>query len=46
VSSELFFTEDLLIKTQSSMNILKRPLLSAINDHVVDYPTPINIHYA
>lgn len=28
------------------MNVLKRPLLSIINDHVIDYPTPINIHYA
>nr|YP_009739213.1 apocytochrome b [Palmaria decipiens]QIC19652.1 apocytochrome b [Palmaria decipiens] len=28
------------------MQILKQPLLSIVNDHLVDYPTPINIHYA
>lgn len=28
------------------MQILKQPLLSVVNDHLVDYPTPINIHYA
>jgi ubiquinol-cytochrome c reductase cytochrome b subunit len=28
------------------MHILKRPLLSVVNNHLVDYPTPINLHYA
>nr|YP_009402608.1 apocytochrome b [Sheathia arcuata]ARX95748.1 apocytochrome b [Sheathia arcuata] len=28
------------------MRILKRPLMSTINNHLIDYPTPINIHYA
>ena len=28
------------------MRLLKRPLISTINDHLIDYPTPINIHYA
>lgn len=28
------------------MRFLKRPLVSIVNDHLIDYPTPINIHYA
>ena len=29
------------------MQIIKHPpLLSVINDHLINYPTPINIHYA
>ena len=29
------------------MQILKRPpILSIVNDHLINYPTPINIHYA
>ena len=28
------------------MQILKRPLISLINNHLISYPTPINIHYA
>nr|AHX02453.1 apocytochrome b [Plocamium cartilagineum] len=28
------------------MRLLKRPLFSIINNHLLDYPTPINIHYA
>nr|AVK39569.1 apocytochrome b [Sheathia arcuata] len=28
------------------MRILKYPLMSTINNHLIDYPTPINIHYA
>ena len=28
------------------MQILKRPLLSIVNNHLINYPTPINIHYA
>lgn len=29
------------------MQIIKRPpLLSIVNDHLINYPTPINIHYA
>ena len=27
------------------MRLVKLPLLSIINDHLVDYPTPININY-
>lgn len=28
------------------MQLLKKPLISTINDHLISYPTPINIHYA
>nr|YP_009515597.1 apocytochrome b [Sirodotia delicatula]AVK39593.1 apocytochrome b [Sirodotia delicatula] len=28
------------------MRVLKRPVISLVNDHLIDYPTPINIHYA
>ena len=28
------------------MRILKRPTISVVNDHLIDYPTPVNIHYA
>nr|YP_009684864.1 apocytochrome b [Gloiopeltis furcata]BBK20777.1 apocytochrome b [Gloiopeltis furcata] len=28
------------------MRLVKRPLISTINNHLIDYPTPINIHYA
>ena len=28
------------------MRLLKRPLISILNNHLIDYPTPINIHYA
>nr|WCH57853.1 apocytochrome b [Caulacanthus ustulatus] len=28
------------------MRFLKRPLISIANNHLIDYPTPINIHYA
>nr|YP_010395112.1 apocytochrome b [Grateloupia elliptica]UQJ72553.1 apocytochrome b [Grateloupia elliptica]UYI31681.1 apocytochrome b [Grateloupia elliptica] len=28
------------------MRLIKRPLISIVNDHLIDYPTPINIHYA
>nr|YP_010199692.1 apocytochrome b [Gracilaria domingensis]UAD89600.1 apocytochrome b [Gracilaria domingensis] len=28
------------------MRLLKRPLISIVNNHLIDYPTPINIHYA
>jgi ubiquinol-cytochrome c reductase cytochrome b subunit len=28
------------------MRVFKRPVISLINDHLIDYPTPINIHYA
>lgn len=27
------------------MRLLKRPVVSIINNHLIDYPTPINIHY-
>lgn len=28
------------------MRLLKQPLVSIANNHLIDYPTPINIHYA
>nr|YP_009511897.1 apocytochrome b [Gracilariopsis longissima]AXI97824.1 apocytochrome b [Gracilariopsis longissima]UAD89925.1 apocytochrome b [Gracilariopsis longissima] len=28
------------------MRLLKRPIISIVNNHLIDYPTPINIHYA
>nr|YP_010925374.1 apocytochrome B [Neoporphyra seriata]WKD83580.1 apocytochrome B [Neoporphyra seriata] len=28
------------------MRLLKRPLFNIVNNHLIDYPTPINIHYA
>nr|WDA66128.1 cytochrome b [Phymatolithon calcareum] len=28
------------------MQLLKKPFISIINDHLINYPTPINIHYA
>nr|YP_009511948.1 apocytochrome b [Melanthalia intermedia]AXI97875.1 apocytochrome b [Melanthalia intermedia] len=28
------------------MRLIKRPAISIINNHLIDYPTPINIHYA
>lgn len=28
------------------MRLLKRPIISVVNNHLIDYPTPINIHYA
>jgi ubiquinol-cytochrome c reductase cytochrome b subunit len=27
------------------LSILKQPVLSVINDHLIDYPTPSNINY-
>ena len=28
------------------MRLIKKPLISLVNNHLIDYPTPINIHYA
>lgn len=28
------------------MRLLKKPLFNIVNNHLIDYPTPINIHYA
>nr|YP_009515552.1 apocytochrome b [Kumanoa ambigua]AVK39499.1 apocytochrome b [Kumanoa ambigua] len=28
------------------MRILKQPVVSIFNDHLISYPTPVNIHYA
>lgn len=28
------------------MQILKKPLILVVNNHLINYPTPINIHYA
>lgn len=33
-------------KTKNKMRLLKRPLFNIVNNHLIDYPTPINIHYA
>jgi len=29
----------------SSLRILNRPIINLVNDHLIDYPTPININY-
>ena len=29
----------------SSIRILNRPIVNILNDHLIDYPTPININY-
>jgi len=29
----------------SSLRILNRPIINILNDHLIDYPTPININY-
>jgi quinol-cytochrome oxidoreductase complex cytochrome b subunit len=29
----------------SSLRILNRPIINLLNDHLIDYPTPININY-
>lgn len=34
-----------LIPFTTEMRLIKIPLISIINDHIVDYPTPINISY-
>jgi ubiquinol-cytochrome c reductase cytochrome b subunit len=31
--------------TTSSLRILNRPIINLVNDHLIDYPTPININY-
>ena len=28
------------------MRLIKKPLFNIVNNHLIDYPTPINIHYA
>nr|YP_010338918.1 apocytochrome b [Dixoniella grisea]UNJ18990.1 apocytochrome b [Dixoniella grisea] len=28
------------------MQLFKKPLINIVNNHLIDYPTPINIHYA
>ena len=33
-------------KNKISMRFIKYPFVSVINDHLIAYPTPINIHYA
>ena len=27
------------------LSLLKQPLLSVVNDHLIDYPTPSNLSY-
>jgi ubiquinol-cytochrome c reductase cytochrome b subunit len=29
----------------TSLRILDRPIINILNDHLIDYPTPININY-
>jgi len=31
--------------SSSSLRILNRPIVNILNDHLIDYPTPININY-
>jgi quinol-cytochrome oxidoreductase complex cytochrome b subunit len=31
--------------SSSSLRILNRPIINILNDHLIDYPTPININY-
>ena len=31
--------------TSTSLRILNRPIINILNDHLIDYPTPININY-
>jgi ubiquinol-cytochrome c reductase cytochrome b subunit len=31
--------------TSQSLRILNRPIINIINDHLIDYPTPVNINY-
>lgn len=28
-----------------SLRVLDRPIINILNDHLIDYPTPININY-
>nr|AMN87275.1 apocytochrome b [Pyropia endiviifolia] len=28
------------------MRLIKKPLFNIVNNHLIDYPTPVNIHYA
>ena len=30
---------------QQRLSLMKQPILSVLNDHAVDYPSPININY-
>jgi hypothetical protein len=29
----------------TSLRILNRPVINILNDHLIDYPTPINLNY-
>ena len=29
----------------TSLRILNRPIISVLNNHLIDYPTPVNINY-
>jgi quinol-cytochrome oxidoreductase complex cytochrome b subunit len=31
--------------SSSSLRILNRPIINLLNDHLIDYPTPVNINY-
>ena len=31
--------------SSTSLRVLNRPIISILNDHLIDYPTPVNINY-
>jgi len=31
--------------SSTSLRILNRPIINIFNDHLIDYPTPVNINY-
>jgi len=31
--------------SSTSLRILNRPIINLLNDHLIDYPTPVNINY-
>jgi len=31
--------------SSTSLRILNRPIINILNDHLIDYPTPVNINY-
>ena len=34
-----------MLSTSTSLRILNRPIINILNDHLIDYPTPVNINY-
>nr|YP_009317220.1 apocytochrome b [Palpitomonas bilix]YP_009317265.1 apocytochrome b [Palpitomonas bilix]BAV82388.1 apocytochrome b [Palpitomonas bilix]BAV82433.1 apocytochrome b [Palpitomonas bilix] len=49
VSSSASFSEETLSNTYVANNVnnrlLKKPIFSVLNNHLIDYPTPVNISY-